>query len=103
MRYLIIPCKDVQAGDVIFTNNGDGVGIQFCGRVIGQTVPRPHPEIIEWRVEVVVGDETDETGAHTTIGFRDATLVGVARDDAFVDVDVAAILAGIPQEMVTET
>lgn len=98
MKYLIIPCKDVQAGDVIFTNNGDGKGIQFCGRVIGQTVPRPHPEITEWRVEVVVADEHDETGAHTTIGFRDGTLVGVAREDAYVDVDVAAILSDIEGE-----
>lgn len=95
MKYLIIPCKDVQVGDVIFTNNGDAKGIQFCGRVIGQTVPRPHPLITEWRVEVVVGDESDEVGTHTTIGFRDATLVGVAREDAYVDVDVAAILSDI--------
>jgi hypothetical protein len=78
---------------VIFTNNGDGKGIQFCGRVIGLTIPRPHPLITEFRVEVVVGlEEDDETGARTTIGFRDETLVGVARDDAYVDVDVAAIL-----------
>jgi hypothetical protein len=78
VKFLILPCKDIQVGDVIFTNNGDGTGIQFCGRVIGQTVPRPHPEITEWRVEVVVKDEHDDEGAHTTIGFRDATLVGVA-------------------------
>jgi len=98
VRYLIIPAKDVQTGDVIFTNNGDGDGIQFCGRVIGQTVPRPHPQITEWRVEVVVSDENDEQGAHTTIGFRDGTLVGVARDDAYVDVDVAAILSNLDND-----
>jgi len=93
VKYLILPAKDVQTGDVIFTNNGDVKGIQFCGRVIGLTNPRPHPLITEFRVEVVVGlEENDETGKHTTIGFRDGTLVGVARDDEYVDVDVAAIL-----------
>jgi len=90
VKFLILPCKDIQAGDVIFTNNGDGTGIQFCSRVIGQTVPRPHPDITEWRVETIIGD--DEEGAHTTIGFRHSTLIGVARDDEFVNVDIAAIL-----------
>jgi hypothetical protein len=99
MKYLIIPAQEVQSGDVIFTNNGDGKGIQFCGRVIGLTSPRPHPLITEFRVEVMVGfEEDDETGAHTTIGFRDATLLGVARDDEYVDVDVAAILNKMDHE-----
>ena len=93
MKYLILPAQDVQTGDVIFTNNGNDKGIQFCGRVIGLTTPRPHPLITEFRVEVVVGfEEDDETGSYTTIGFRDKTLVGIARDDEYVDVDVAAIL-----------
>ena len=92
MKYLIIPAKDVQTGDVIFTNNGEGKGIQFCGRVIGLTSPPPHPLITEFRVEVVVADEHDAQGTHTTIGFRHGTLIGVSREDEYVDVDVAAIL-----------
>ena len=96
MKFLILPAKDVQTGDVIFTNNGDQKGIQFCGRVIGMTLPRPHPEITEWRLEVVVGD--NDEGTHTTLGFRDGTLVGVARADEFVSVDIAAILNGIDED-----
>ena len=98
MKYYIIPAKDVQAGDVIFTNNGDGKGIQFCGRVIGQTVPSPHPMITEWRVEVMVGDDSEEAGTHTTIGFRHTTLVGVAREDAYVETDIAALLADLDKD-----
>lgn len=98
MQYKILPAKDVQTGDVIFTNNGDGKGIQFCGRVIGETRPRPHPDITEWRVEVMVGDEETPAGTFTAIGFRHNTMVGVARDDKYVDVDVAAILADLDTE-----
>lgn len=98
MKFDIIPCKEVQCGDVIFTNNGDGNGIQFCGRVIGETIPRPHPEITEWRIEVMVGDETNEKGTHTTIGFRHNTMVGIVRDDQYVDTDVAAILSDLDNE-----
>jgi len=97
VKYLIIPAKDVQAGDVIFTNDGDSEGIHFCGRVIRQTVPRRDPEITEWRVEVVVGDSEDAEGVHTTLGFRDGTLVGVVREDTFVDVDIAAILSDMDE------
>jgi len=92
---MVIPAADVQAGDVIFTNNGDGKGIQFCGRVIGQTIPSPHPEIIEWRVEVMVGDQETGAGEHTTIGFRHATPIGVVREDRYVETDIASILAEI--------
>lgn len=98
MKYYIIPCKDVQSGDVIFTNNGGDKGVQFCGRVLGETIPRPHPEITEWRIEVVVGDTTTETGTHTTIGFRHNTLVGVAREDRYVNTDMAAIFAELDDE-----
>ena len=98
MKYYIIPCTEVQSGDVIFTNNGDGKGIQFCGRLIGETVPSPHPEITEWRIEVVVGSEENEVGTHTTIGFRHNTLVGVAREDQYVDTDMAAIFAELDKD-----
>lgn len=97
MKYLILAAKDVQAGDVIFTNNGEEKGIQFCGRVTGFKTPPPHPEITELKVEVVVGSP-DEIGELTTIGFRHKTLVGVAREDEFVDVDVAAILKSVESE-----
>lgn len=97
MKYFILAAKDVQPGDVIFTNNGDGKGIQFCGRVTGFVTPSPHPEITEMKVEVVVGDP-DEGGELTTIGFRHKTPVGVAREDEFVDVDVAAILKSLDEE-----
>jgi len=97
MKYHIIPAKEVQSGDVIFTNNGEG-GVQFCGRVLGETVPRPHPDITEWRLEVVVGTEETPAGTHTSIGFRHDTMVGVAREDEYVDTDVAAILADMDNE-----
>jgi len=98
VKYYIIPCNEIQCGDVIFTNNGDGKGIQFCGRVLGETIPRPHPEITEWRVEVVVTDGEDEKGTHTTIGFRHNTLVGVVREDKYVETDVASILADLDKD-----
>ena len=96
MKYLIIPAKEVQAGDVIFTNKGDD--IRFCGRVIGLTVPRPRPEITQFRVEVVVGDEKGPEGTHTVLDFRHGTQVGVVREDEYVDVDIGAILGEIERE-----
>lgn len=98
MKYYVIPAKNVQSGDVIFTNNGDGKGIQFCGRVIGQTLPSSHPMIMEWRVEIINAVDPSEEGTHTTIGFRHDTMVGVAREDQYVDTDVAAILADLENE-----
>jgi hypothetical protein len=99
VKYYILPAKDVQAGDVIFTNHPNGKeGIQFCGRVIGETRPRPNPELTQWRVEVVVGDDSEEEGTHTTISFRHNTLVGVAREDKFVDTDIASLLADLDAE-----
>lgn len=92
MKYMILPAKSLQCGDVVFTNNGDGKGIQFCARVLGQNLPSPHPEISEYRVEVVVGDEESPKGTFTTIGFRHSTPIGVAREDEHASVDVAALL-----------
>ena len=92
MKYLILPAKKLQCGDVVFTNNGDGKGIQFCARVLGQNYPNPHPDISEYRVEVVVGTKEDKEGTHTTLGFRHNTPLGVAREDEYAGVDVAALL-----------
>ena len=92
MKYLILPAKKLQCGDVVFTNNGEGTGIQICARVLGQNYPHPHPDISEYRVQVVVGDEERPEGSHTTIGFRHEMPLGVAREDEFASVDVAALL-----------
>jgi len=95
VKYMIIPAKDVQAGDVIFTNNGNEPGIQVCGRVVGINVPNPHPDITEFRVLVI--DRVDGSEGSTVLGFRHGTRLGVARQDEFVDVDIAAILAENPR------
>ena len=100
MKYYIIPAKDVQCGDVIFTSQTDeeGNGVPFCGRVIGETIPRPHPNLTQWRMEVVVGTEETPQGTFTAISFQHNTLVGVVREDEYVDTDVAAMLAGLTNE-----
>lgn len=97
MQYKIIPANEVQTGDVIFTNIGEGADVQFCGRIIGETLPRPKSGLTEWRVEVVVGTEETPTGSFTSISFQHNTLVGIAREDKYVDVDVASILADLDE------
>lgn len=92
MKYYLLPNDEVQTGDVIFTNCGMDSGVQLCGRVIGETLPRKDPEITEWRVEIVVGTKEHPQGTFTTLEFRHDLKVGVAREDVFVDVDVAGIL-----------
>jgi len=101
MKYMILPAKKLQCGDVVFTNNngevpqedsGEKKGTPFCARVIGQNFPHPNPAVSEYRVEVIVGDEEHEEGSHTVIGFRHETALGVAREDDYASVDVAALL-----------
>lgn len=92
MKFMIVPAKELQSGDVVFTNNGEGTGVQFCVRVFAQSLSPSHPDISEYRVEVVVGTEESPEGSHTTIGFRHATPLGVAREDEHASVDVAALL-----------
>lgn len=82
MEYYIIPAKEVEVGDIVFTNNGDGKGIQFCGRVLQKTDPSPHPMITEWTAKVLVDDGQNAVGSETILGFRHSTMVGVVRKGA---------------------
>jgi hypothetical protein len=89
VKYMVIPIRDVQAGDVIFTNDGDAKGVQLCARVLGLNVPSSDPALTELRV-LMMGPKEEGSAI---VGLRPQTPVGVAREDEFVDVDVAAILA----------
>jgi hypothetical protein len=88
MKYLIIPAKELQAGDVLFTSSQEHV-VNFCGRVVGMNAPVRGARTLEFRVESLVDTEAKQTVLEFSLGH----LVGVARDDAYVDVDVASILA----------
>jgi hypothetical protein len=91
LKYMVLPARDVQAGDVIFTNNGVTQGVQLCGRVLGLNLPAQDPSKTELRL-LVMGPDGEKS---TVVGLGHQTTVGVARDDEFVDVDVAAILADL--------
>lgn len=90
MKFMILPAKKLQCGDVVFADSEKG--IRFCGRVLGQNYPSQNPEASEYRMEVVVGDEKHPEGTHTTISFRHNAKLGVAREDEHAFVDVAALL-----------
>lgn len=83
MKYLFLAAKDIQCGDVIFVPDK-----KVCARVLGQNVPSPSKGVAEYRVSVLEGED----GAHTTLQFGHAEQVGVAREDDYVSVDVAALL-----------
>lgn len=90
MKFMILPAKSLQCGDVVFADSDEG--IRFCGRVLGQNYPHPAPDESEYRMQVVVGDKKHPEGTHTTISFRHDAKLGVAREDEHVTVDVAALL-----------
>jgi hypothetical protein len=91
VKYLIIPAKELQCGDVIFTSAKSG---PLCGRVLGQNLPNPEKGVAEYRVQVIGG----EADGHTTIRFSTSYKVGVAREDDYTEVDVAAILSELDAE-----
>lgn len=93
MKYLILPAKKLQCGDVVFASDDEGKPL--LGRVLGQNFPHPDPRFSEYRLEIVVGAEETEAGARTTIRFPNEVPLGVAREDDFVDVDVSALLADL--------
>jgi hypothetical protein len=90
MKYMILPAKKLQCGDVVFADSN--AGIVFCGRVLGQNVREDKPDRSEYRVEVVVGNKKFPEGTHTTISFKHDTKLGVSREDEHASVDVAALL-----------
>jgi len=90
MKYLILSAKSLQCGDVVFANREEGV--EFCGRVLGENLPHPTPDESEYRMQVVVGSKEYPEGTHTTISFEHDAKLGVAREDEYVTVDVAALL-----------
>jgi hypothetical protein len=92
MKYLIIPAKELQAGDVLFTGS-QGQVVNFCGRVVGMNAPTRGAPTLEFRVTPLIDAETKQTILQFGIG----QLVGVAREDAYIDVDVASILADIDE------
>lgn len=89
MKFLILPAKDLQSGDVLFTTSSQDQNVKFCGRVLGLNATTSASDLLEFRVLPLVSAE----GKHSVLLFRHEQLVGVAREDAYVDVDVAAILA----------
>lgn len=91
MKYLIISAKDLQNGDVLFTASPQDQNVGFCGRVLGLNVPARGSDMLEFRVSPIVSAGE----RHTVLAFRQEQLVGVAREDAYVDVDVSAILADL--------
>lgn len=90
MKFLIIPAKDLQAGDVLFTASREQA-VDFCARVIGMNSSKHGDTSLEFRVKPLGAGEHP----HATLRFPLDQCVGVAREDAYVDVDVAAILADI--------
>lgn len=83
MKYLILNAKDLQCGDVIFSTDK-----KLCARVLGESYAKPTRGVTEYRLDIIVGDEQ----GHTTIRFDHGETFGVAREDDFVTVDVAALL-----------
>lgn len=70
----------------------------YSGTTHFQNFPHPHPDISEYRVEVVGGDEETPGGTHTTIGFRHNTPLGVVRENDHAFVDVAALLDNLDDD-----
>lgn len=91
MKFMIVSAKELQNGDVLFTTSEQTPDVKFCGRVIGMNPPVRGAETLEYRVEPMVGEEE----GHTVLEFRATQRVGVAREDDYVDVDVAALLANL--------
>lgn len=95
MKYMIVPAKDLQSGDVLFKASPGDPNVEFCGRVLGMNVPERGSSTVEFRVAPIVGSDSE---GHTVLEFDHGQLVGVAREDAYVDVDVAGLLASLEDE-----
>ena len=77
----IVETKNVLPGDIVFTNNGNGKGIQCCLLVSKVIVGEAHPDITELDGVMLCDQEGTEAFMPSTLGFRHETMVGVVRGE----------------------